>query len=155
MAEDNGQGTNPEQQPTGALTDTHSRRRFLRGAAIGTAGVAGLAGAVGVAQATGAPKVLKTFLTGTPTPSTPPPPPKIDGFFEGTGPGPCINPPTYTGSSGQGGINRYVTFYILSLPSGNYSFNVTQDIGAGPVALAAPGTGTATHPWEIAGPLPT
>ncbi|HEX5547208.1 MAG TPA: hypothetical protein VFX24_07340 [Ktedonobacterales bacterium] len=154
MAEDNGQGANlePEQQSGGMLKDPQSRRRFLRAAAIGTAGVAGVAGAVGVAQATGAPKVLKTFLGASPNASTPPPPPSIDGFFEETQPGPCITPPTYTGSSGQGGINRYVVFYIKNLPSGNYSFNVTQDIGSGAVALAAPGSGSATQPWEIAGP---
>lgn len=154
MAEDNGQGANlePEQQSGGMLKDPQSRRRFLRAAAIGTAGVAGVAGAVGVAQATGAPKILKNVLGVHPNASTPPPPPSVDGFFEGTGPGPCLDPKTYTGSSGQGGINRYVVFYIKNLPQGTYTFDVKQNIGAGDVALAAPGTGTATQPWEIAGP---
>lgn len=152
MAEDNGQGANlePEQQSGGMLKDPQSRRRFLRAAAIGTAGVAGVAGAVGVAQATGAPKVLKTFLGVHPNASTPPPPPTIDGFFEDTGPGPCLDPKEYGGGSGQGPLNRYVVFYIKNLPQGTYSFNVTQDIGAGPVAIAASGGGTNTQPWEFA-----
>lgn len=155
MAEDNGQGANlePEQQSGGMLKDPQSRRRFLRAAAIGTAGVAGVAGAVGVAQATGAPKILKQVFGGaTEGPSGQPP--SADGFFQDTGmstAGDCAAGNYYGGGSGQGPLNRYVTFYINDLPSGTYSFNVTQDIGAGPVPIAAQGSGSATQPWEFGG----
>jgi hypothetical protein len=148
VAEDNGQGATPEleQQSGGMLKDPQSRRRFLRAAAIGTAGVAGVAGAVGVAQATGAPKILHQVLGGTSGVSNTNP--SIDGFFEHTDPGPCTS--TYSGNQKDGKTGRFITFYISNLPSGNYIFTVTQDIGAGPVALETNGNSTASQPWEYA-----
>lgn len=149
MAEDNGQGANsePEQQSGGMLKDPQSRRRFLRAAAIGTAGVAGVAGLAGVAQATGAPKILRhafgapdSHISGGSS---------LEGFFEGTAPGTCTA--TYNSTNADGGTNRFITFYISNLPAGNgYSFNVTQDIGAGAVAIEANGSSSATQPWEFA-----
>jgi len=146
---DNGQRADFDQAQdhAGIIQNPQSRRKFLRVAAVGAAGVAGVAGAAGVARATGlAPKTLLHFNGSPQDPSTPTPDPKIAGYFEETKPGPCVS--TYTGSTGNGGINRYITFYISNLPSGNYSFDVTQTIGANTGSIQSAGGGTATLHWE-------
>jgi hypothetical protein len=127
------------------LKDPQSRRRFLRAAAIGTAGVAGVAGAVGVAQATGAPKIIRQALGVTSHISGQS---NLEAFFEGTTPSDCTA--TYSSTSADGGTNRFVTFYIPNLSAGNgYSFKVTQNIGAGAVDIQAAGSGDDSHPWEF------
>jgi hypothetical protein len=153
VSDENGQGANPnptpEQHPEGTLNSPRSRRNFLRTAAISAAGVAGVSGAVGVAAASGklSPNTLKHF-TGGPQTLSATTPPSIDGFFEETDPGPCLD--TTKSSYSSGHTNRYVVFYISNLPKGNYSFDVTQSCDgntAGPIRSHALG-GTATLQWE-------
>lgn len=154
MAGDNGQGANlePEQQSGGMLKDPQSRRRFLRAAAIGTAGVAGVAGAVGVAQATGAPKILKQVIGLHPNVSGEQV--TITGYFKHTTTTESDNcTSTYSSTNADGGTGRYVVFYINSLPSGHYFFDVTQTIGGVTNDLLANGAAPAdpTHQqWEYA-----
>jgi hypothetical protein len=61
VAEDN----NVEQSPTDGLNDEQSRRRFLRAAVIGAAGMAGAAGVAGLALArsgTNSPAIVSHYI---------------------------------------------------------------------------------------------
>jgi hypothetical protein len=117
-------------------------------------GVAGAASAAGVALAHGdkVPKILAPVLHPQAGVSAPP---SLDGFFEETGPGPCV--PTYGGGpdNAQGPRNRYITFYASNLPAGTYNFDMTQQVDANPAgAIQASGAGTAVLPWEYNGSKP-
>jgi hypothetical protein len=148
VAQDNDQGTLPEQQPSGMLNDPYTRRRFLRAAVVGTAGVAGAAGVAGVALARNGGKA-PTSLSHVFTDLTHPP---IfdDTIEETTLSGGCGN--TY----GKGGVvntEAFGMFLAEYLTAGTYTFSLTQTFtpsGGSPTsgAIQQPGTATTTLPWE-------
>jgi hypothetical protein len=149
VAQDNNQGTGPEQQSTGLLNDPYTRRRFLRAAVVGTAGVAGAAGVAGVAlgrSGGNAPSVLSHIFPALTGPSAPP---SATAGFEDTGlGGNCI---TNFGKNGKGQVEDYFIFVATNVAPGSYTFDVTQQNSGsitGTGEVQPNGTGNANLPWE-------